>query len=159
MINCLSLSLSLSLSYTDNSSVIAATATTSTTAKGSEQQQQQQHQPQQKQRFPKPCIKKVKFSSESLKADVDGLCEQLKESSVFNELNNFHINNINNNNNDIDNKYNNKMSEQESTTSGETTQASPTDGDRPSFLVIILNQNQMKLNYLTTVLFLCVTGG
>ncbi|XP_030553828.1 acetyl-CoA carboxylase isoform X1 [Drosophila novamexicana] len=109
-----------------NSSVIAATATTSsaisTTTKGSEQQQ--------KQRFPKSCIKKVKFSSESLKSDVDGLCEQLKE-SVLTDLSNFN----NNNNNNIDVKYNNKMSEQEATTSAETAQAAPTDGERPSFLV------------------------
>ncbi|XP_030553913.1 acetyl-CoA carboxylase isoform X2 [Drosophila novamexicana] len=110
----------------NNSSVIAATATTSsaisTTTKGSEQQQ--------KQRFPKSCIKKVKFSSESLKSDVDGLCEQLKE-SVLTDLSNFN----NNNNNNIDVKYNNKMSEQEATTSAETAQAAPTDGERPSFLV------------------------
>ncbi|KRF80078.1 acetyl-CoA carboxylase isoform X3 [Drosophila virilis] len=112
----------------NNSSVIAATATTSsaisTTTKGSDQQQ--------KQRFPKSCIKKVKFSSESLKSDVDGLCEQLKE-SVLTDLSNF--NNNNNNNNNIDVKYNNKMSEQEATTSAETTQSAPTDGERPSFLV------------------------
>ncbi|XP_064542878.1 acetyl-CoA carboxylase isoform X1 [Drosophila montana] len=111
----------------NNSSVIAATATTSsaisTTTKGSDQQQ--------KQRFPKSCIKKVKFSSESLKSDVDGLCEQLKE-SVLTDLSNF---NNNNNNNNIDVKYNNKMSEQEATTSAETKQAAPTDGERPSFLV------------------------
>lgn len=74
----------------------------------------------------------MKFSSESLKSDVDGLCEQLKE-SVLTDLSNF---NNNNNNNNIDVKYNNKMSEQEATTSAETAQAAPTDGERPSFLVV-----------------------
>lgn len=129
-------SISLSLSLADNSSVIAATATTS---KNSTTDQHQQ-------RYPKSCIKKVKFSSESLKSEVDGLCEQLKD-NVLSDLSNF---NINNNNNNIDNiKYNNKMSDQETTTTnaaetgGEAaTQGTATDGgERPSFLV-------RKLSYL-----------
>lgn len=128
-------SISLSLSFADNSSVIAATATTS---KNSTTDQP---------RYPKSCIKKVKFSSESLKSDVDGLCEQLKD-NVLSDLSNF---NINNNNNNIDNiKYNNKkMSDQDTTTNaaesgGEAaTQGTATDGgERPSFLV-------RKLSYLS----------
>lgn len=129
-----SISLSFSLSFSDNSSVIAATATTSKNTTADPHQQ----------RYPKSCIKKVKFSSESLKSEVDGLCEQLKD-NVLSDLSNF---NINNNNNNIDNhKYNNKMSDQETTTNaaetgGEATQGTATDGgERPSFLV-------RKLSYL-----------
>ncbi|KAM8714293.1 hypothetical protein ACLKA7_014427 [Drosophila subpalustris] len=114
----------------NNSSVIAATATTSsaisTTTNNSTDLQQQQQQ-----RYSKSCIKKVKFSSESLKSssEVDGLCEQLKD-SVLTDLSNF-----NNNNNNIDIKYNNKMSESEATATTESSEATTTDGERPSFLV------------------------
>lgn len=139
-----SLSLFVSVCLADNSSVIAATATTSSainTTKNSTDQ------PQQQQRYPKSCIKKVKFSSESLKSEVDGLCEQLKD-NVLNDLSTFNINNnnTNNNNNNIDIKYNSKkMSEQEGTTTntaetgGEATQSTATDGERPSFLVCQIN--------------------
>jgi len=136
---------SLSL-LTDNSSVIAATATATTTSskppiapaappsavKASDK------------RFPKACIKKVQFSSESLRSDVDELCDQLKDSALSN-LSNDNIRiacHQNNNNSSINKNQNNNsidisisISKMSETNESNDTAAQSAEGERPSFLV------------------------
>jgi len=89
----------------------------------------------------KACIKKVKFSSESLKSEVEELCEQLKDSALTDLSNdNIRITCHQNNNNSINKNQNNnsidinigKMSE---TNESNDTAAQSAEGERPSFLV------------------------
>nr|NP_610342.1 Acetyl-CoA carboxylase, isoform A [Drosophila melanogaster]AAF59155.2 Acetyl-CoA carboxylase, isoform A [Drosophila melanogaster] len=129
-----------------NSSVIAATATATTTSskppiapaappsavKASDK------------RFPKACIKKVQFSSESLRSDVDELCDQLKDSALSN-LSNDNIRiacHQNNNNSSINKNQNNNsidisisISKMSETNESNDTAAQSAEGERPSFLV------------------------
>jgi len=130
----------------DNSSVIAATATTTTTGNPSAAPATSPAAATAAvkagdKRFPKACIKKVKFSSESLKSEVEELCEQLKDSALTDLSNdNIRITCHQNNNNSINKNQNNnsidinigKMSE---TNESNDTAAQSAEGERPSFLV------------------------
>ncbi|XP_016943121.3 acetyl-CoA carboxylase isoform X1 [Drosophila suzukii] len=129
-----------------NSSVIAATATTTTTGNPSAVPATSPAAATAAvkagdKRFPKACIKKVKFSSESLKSEVEELCEQLKDSALTDLSNdNIRITCHQNNNNSINKNQNNnsidinigKMSE---TNESNDTAAQSAEGERPSFLV------------------------
>lgn len=151
----------------DSSSVIAATATTTTTTTATKPNPAEAGAASTAPTAPSAIkagdkryskvvgIKKVKFSSESLKSEVEELCEQLKDSALT-ELNNDNIRITchQNNNNSICSKNNNsidlsisKMSEASEATPNETATQAAEGGERPSFLVMSTPRAHLVCNF------------